>query len=42
VEFINNLRRTEHFVNIRLTESRAVAEGKTTAYQFKISAILKG
>lgn len=42
VEFVNNLRRTEHFVNIRLTESRAALEGKTTAYQFKISASLKG
>jgi type IV pilus assembly protein PilN len=42
VEFINNLRRTEYFVNIRLTESRAVAEGKTTAYQFKVTASQKG
>jgi type IV pilus assembly protein PilN len=42
VEFINNLRRTEHFTDIRLLESRAAAEGKTTAYQFKISAGLKG
>ncbi len=42
VEFINNLRRTEYFVNIRLTESRAIAEGKTTTYQFKISTSLKG
>ncbi len=42
VEFVNNLRRTEHFVNIRLTESKAVAEGKATTYQFKISTNLKG
>jgi type IV pilus assembly protein PilN len=42
VEFINNLRRTEHFASIRLIESRAGAEGKSTAYQFKISASLKG
>ena len=42
VEFINNLRRTENFVNIRLVESRASAEGKTTVYQFKVSANLKG
>ncbi|MGH7260791.1 MAG: PilN domain-containing protein, partial [Nitrospiraceae bacterium] len=42
VEFINNLRRTEHFVNIRLVESRASTEGKTTVYQFKVSANLKG
>jgi type IV pilus assembly protein PilN len=42
VEFINNLRRTEHFTSIRLIESRAGVEGKSTAYQFKISASLKG
>lgn len=42
VEFINNLRRTEHFTNIRLVESKAAAEGKATLYQFKISASLKG
>jgi type IV pilus assembly protein PilN len=41
VEFINNLRRTEHFTNIRLTESRAVSEGKTTVYQFRILADIK-
>jgi type IV pilus assembly protein PilN len=42
VEFINNLRRTEYFTGIRLLESRAGVEGKTTTYQFKISASLKG
>jgi len=42
VEFINNLRRTDYFTNIRLTESRAGVEGKTTVYTFKISASLKG
>jgi len=42
VEFINNLRRTEHFAAIRLLESRATAEGKTTTYLFKVSANLKG
>lgn len=42
VEFINNLRRTEHFTDIRLAESRAVLEGKATVYQFKISANRKG
>jgi len=42
VEFINNLRRTEYFVNIRLVESRAAIEGKTTVYLFKVSADLKG
>lgn len=41
VEFINNLRRTEHFTNIRLVESRAGIEGKTTVYTFKVSANLK-
>ncbi len=41
VEFINNLRRTEHFSDIRLTESRAGAEGKTTTYSFRVSASLK-
>jgi len=41
VEFINNLRRTEHFTNIRLVESRAGTEGKATAYMFKINASLK-
>ncbi len=42
VEFINNLRRTEHFVDIRLVESRASTEGKTKIYQFKVNANLKG
>ena len=41
VEFINNLRRTEHFANIRLVESKATAESKATVYQFRISASLK-
>lgn len=41
VEFINNLRRTEHFANIRLVESRAGLEGKATTYLFKINASLK-
>ena len=41
VEFVNNLRRTEHFTNIRLVESRAGTEGKSTAYLFKINASLK-
>lgn len=41
VEFINNLRRTEHFFDIRLVESRAGMEGKSTAYLFKINASLK-
>jgi len=41
VEFINNLRRTEHFANIRLMESRAVLDGKITVYQFKVLADLK-
>ncbi len=41
VEFINNLRRTEHFANIRLVESRAGAEGRTTTYTFRVSASLK-
>ena len=41
VEFINNLRRTDHFANIRLVESRAGLEGKTTTYTFRISANLK-
>ena len=41
VEFINNLRRTDYFSNIRLIESRAGAEGKTTIYMFKVSASLK-
>jgi len=41
VEFINNLRRTDYFVNIRLQESRAVPEGKATVYQFKVLLDLK-
>lgn len=41
VEFINNLRRTEHFSSISLVEVRALAEGKTTVYTFKVSAKLK-
>ena len=41
VEFINNLRRTEHFGNIMLVESRATVENKVTTYVFKVLAILK-
>ena len=41
VEFINNLRRTEHFASIRLVESKAAVESKANVYQFRISASLK-
>ena len=41
VEFINNLRRTGHFTNVRLIESRAGLEVKTNVFQFKLSMALK-
>jgi type IV pilus assembly protein PilN len=41
VEFVNNLRHTEYFTNIRLVETRAGAEAKTTVYQFKVNLSLK-
>ncbi len=42
VEFVNNLRRTDHFININLVESRAANESKVNLYQFKLVFNLKG
>jgi type IV pilus assembly protein PilN len=42
VEFVNNLRRTEYFTNVRLIESRAGLEAKTNVFQFKLNMMLKG
>jgi len=42
VEFVNNLRRTEHFININLLESRSATESKINLYQFKLVFNLKG
>jgi type IV pilus assembly protein PilN len=42
VEFVNNLRRTEYFTNVRLIESRAGLEAKTNVFQFKLTMMLKG
>jgi type IV pilus assembly protein PilN len=42
VEFVNNLRRTDHFSNINLVESRSATESKVNLYQFKLVFNLKG
>lgn len=42
VEFVNNLRRTDFFTNIRLLETRSGTEAKTNVYQFRINLALKG
>jgi type IV pilus assembly protein PilN len=42
VEFVNNLRRTDYFTNIRLLESRSAQESKINVYQFKLGFALKG
>lgn len=41
VEFVNNLRRTEYFTNIRLIETRSGMEGKLNVYQFRVNFLLK-
>jgi len=42
VEFVNNLRRTDYFTNIRLLETRSAQETKVTTYAFKLSMSSKG
>ncbi len=42
VEFVNNLRRTDYFADIRLLESRSAQESKINVYQFKLGFALKG
>ncbi len=42
VEFVNNLRRTDYFVNIDLQESKAATENQINVYQFKLAFRLKG
>jgi type IV pilus assembly protein PilN len=41
VEFVNNLRASDYFVNIRLVESRSGIESKVSVYQFKLNLTLK-
>jgi type IV pilus assembly protein PilN len=41
VEFVNNLRNTQYFTNIRLVETRAGTESKLNVYQFKVNLSLK-
>jgi type IV pilus assembly protein PilN len=41
VEFVNNLRRTDYFSNIRLLETRSGTEAKLSLYQFKLNMTLK-
>jgi type IV pilus assembly protein PilN len=41
VSFVNNLRRTDYFSNIRLVESRSGTESKVNLYQFKLNLALK-
>ena len=41
VTFVNNLKRTDYFTNIRLIESRSAVEVKQNIYQFKINFVLK-
>lgn len=42
VEFVNNLRRTDHFSNVRLAETRSVTEAKVNLYLFKVNLVVKG
>jgi type IV pilus assembly protein PilN len=42
VEFVNNLRRTDYFMNINLQESRAAVENQINIYSFKLGFRLKG
>jgi type IV pilus assembly protein PilN len=42
VEFVNNLRRTNYFTNIRLAETRSGTEAKVTLYNFKVNLAVKG
>ncbi len=42
VEFVNNLRRTDYFMNIDLQESKAATESQVNVYQFKLGFRLKG
>jgi type IV pilus assembly protein PilN len=42
VEFVNNLRRTDYFMNIDLQESKAATENQINIYQFKLGFRLKG
>jgi type IV pilus assembly protein PilN len=42
VEFVNNLRRTNYFTNIRLAETRSGTEAKVTIYNFRVNLTVKG
>jgi type IV pilus assembly protein PilN len=42
VEFVNNLRRTDYFMDINLLESRAAVESQVSLYQYKLGFRLKG
>jgi type IV pilus assembly protein PilN len=41
VEFLNNLRKSGSFVNIKLLETRSGTEGKISTYQFRVTMSLK-
>jgi len=42
VEFVNSLRRTNYFTNIRLAETRSGTEAKVTIYNFRVNLAVKG
>lgn len=42
VEFVNNLRRTDYFANIRLLETRSGVESKVNVYSFRLNLTVKG
>ena len=41
VEFVSNLRRTDHFSDIRLQETRSTQEGKVNVYSFRLNMTSK-
>ena len=41
VEFVNNLRRTDYFSNIRLLDNSLGDRSKLSLYQFKLNMTLK-
>lgn len=42
VEFVSNLRKTDHFSQVRLLETRSGSEAKITVYQFRVNLTQKG
>jgi type IV pilus assembly protein PilN len=41
VEFVSNLRKTDHFSQVRLLETRSGLEAKVTVYQFRVNLTQK-